>query len=102
MRRSVTPISHDHIVEQLYMSNQCTNGRGSISLCRCFALKCSQHSSDRIRVELFRAYTLHTNVSKDLTLAGIAGVVSLTSSVDMEIGPSPKRLFLMDIFCLLF
>ena len=30
---------------------------GSISLSRFFALKSSQRSSDRIRVELFRAYT---------------------------------------------
>ena len=51
----------------------------------CFALKSTQRSSDRIRVELFGAYILHTNVSNDLTLAGMAGVVSLTSSVDMEI-----------------
>ena len=35
---------------------------------------------------------MHTNVSNDLTLAGMAGVVSLTSSVGMEIGPSPRRL----------
>ncbi len=46
----------------------------------------SQRSSDRIRVELFGTYTFHTNVSKDLTLAGMAGVVSLTSSVDMDRG----------------
>ena len=35
---------------------------------------------------------MYTNISKDLTLAGMAGVVSLTSSVNMEIGPSPRRL----------
>ena len=74
------------------MWNQCANGRGSISLSIFFALKSSQRSSDRIRVELFGVYTLHTNVSKDLTLAGMARVVSLTSSVDMTIGPSPRRL----------
>ena len=34
MRRSVTLISHDHIVDSLYMWNQCANGRGSISLSR--------------------------------------------------------------------
>ena len=45
-----------------------------------------------IRVELFEAYTLHMNVSKDLTLYGMAGVVSLTSSVHMDIGSSPRRL----------
>ena len=46
MRRSVTPISHDHIiVDPLYMWNQCANGRG----------------------KLFGAYTLHTNVSKERT-----------------------------------
>ena len=65
---------------------------GSISLSRCFALKSFQRSSDRIRVELYGAYTLHTIVSNDLTLAGMAGVVSLTSSVGTEIGPSPRRL----------
>ena len=90
MRRSVTPISHDHIVDPLYMWNQCANGRRSISLSRFFALKSSQRSSDSIRFELFGAYTLRTNVSKDLTLAGMAGVVSLTASVDMEIDPSPS------------
>ena len=61
---------------------------GSISLSRLLALKSSQRSSDRIRVELYGAYTSYTSVSKDLILAGMAGVVSLTSSVDMEIGPS--------------
>ena len=64
---------------------------GSISLSiikLLFALKSSQRSSDRIRVELSGAYTLHTNGYKGLTLAGMAGVVSLTSSVDMEIGGS--------------
>ena len=91
LRRSVTPDSNDHIVDPLYVWNQWANG-GSISLSTLFALKSSQRSLDRIRVELFGAYTLHTNVSKDLTVAGMAGVVSLTSSVDMEIGPSPRRL----------
>ena len=43
---------------------------GSISLSRLFALKRSQRSSDRIRVELFGAYSSHTNVSKDLTVDG--------------------------------
>ena len=71
---------------------------GSVSLSRLFALKSSQRSSDRIRVERFGAYTLRTNVSKDLTLAGMAGmagmagVVSLTPSVDMEIGLFRRRL----------
>ena len=65
---------------------------GSISRSRLFALESSQLSSDRIRIELIGAYTLHTNVSKDSTLAGMAGVVSLTSSVDVEIGSSPGRL----------
>ena len=39
MRRSVTPISHDHIVDPLYMWTQCANGRG-----KHFALKmfCSE------------------------------------------------------------
>ena len=32
---------------------------------------------------------MHMNVSKDLTPAGMAGVVSVTSSVDKEIGPYP-------------
>ena len=68
---------------------------GSTSLSRWFALNCSQRSSDRILVELIGAYTLHTNASHDLTLAGMAGVVSLTSSAGMEIGPSPVRL----IYC---
>ena len=90
MRRTATPISHDH--DPLNMWNQCANGRGSISLSICFARKISKRSSDSIRVELFGAYTLQTNVSRDLTLAGMAGVFSLTSSVDMEIDPSPRRL----------
>ena len=81
------------IVDPLYMLNQCGNGRGSISsLSRLIALRSSQRSSDRIRVELFGAYTLHSNVSKDFTLAAMAGVVALTSSVDIEICPSPRRL----------
>ena len=66
----------------------------SISLLSLFALKSSQRNSDSIRVELFGAYTLHT---KDLTLAGVAGVVSLTSSVDMAIGPSLRRLIVSTV-----
>ena len=34
MRRSVTPISHDHTFDPLYMWNQCSNGKG-----KHFALK---------------------------------------------------------------
>ena len=39
LRRSVTPISHDHIVDPLCMWNQCANGKG-----KHFALKivCSE------------------------------------------------------------
>ena len=95
MRRSVTHISHDYIVESM---TRCTCRinvpmvGGSISRSRLFALKSSQRSSDRIRVELIGAYTWHTTVSKDLTLTGMAGVVTLKSSVDVDIGPSPGRL----------
>ena len=95
MRRSVTPISHAH---NLLYSTRCTCGINIPTVGEAFrsqtffALKSTQRSSDRIRVELFGAYTLHTNVSNDLTLAGMAGVVSLTSSVGMVIGPSPRRL----------
>ena len=92
MRRSVAPISHDHIVDACTCGINVPTVGGSISLSRLFALKSSQRSSVRIQFQLFGAYTLHTNVSKDLTLAGMAGVFSLTSSVDMTIGPSPRRL----------
>ena len=72
--RSVTPISHDRIVE----SNQCANCRG-----KHFALKI-------VRIGPGLSFSEHTPCLQ--MSPGMTGMVSLTSSVDMEIGLSPRRL----------
>ena len=75
---SITPISHDHIGDPVYMCSQCANGRGKHFVHKMFW-------SEKIPVQV-------TNISNDLKPAGMAGLASLSPSVDMGIGPSPMQL----------
>ena len=97
MRRSVTPISHDHIVELLYKWNQCANGRW-----KHFAPKivCPEKFPAHFGWDpgrAFRCIHLAFEFLQGFNTGWQTGSVLLTSSVDMEIGPSPRRLIISTI-----